>query len=59
VVDRKEKKTSVCQDIWQIMVPGIEITQNQHGNVEINISEQVKQVFFEHLQGKKTQDECQ
>jgi hypothetical protein len=41
------------------MVPGIEITQNQHGNVEINISEQVKQVFFEHLQGKKTQDECQ
>jgi len=38
----------------QIMMLEIGITQNQHGNVKMNISEQVKQVFFEHLQGKKT-----
>jgi len=36
------------------MMSEIWIKESQHGNIEMNISEQVKQVFFEHLQGKKT-----
>lgn len=40
-----------CQDIYQVIMPEITIKQNQHSNMEMNISEQIKQVFFEHLQG--------
>jgi hypothetical protein len=35
-------------------MPEIRIKQNQHSNIEMTLSDQVKQIFFEHLQGKNS-----
>ncbi|CAF4073678.1 unnamed protein product, partial [Rotaria sordida] len=45
------------QDKWWITMSNIDIKQNRHENIQINIGEHVKEIFFEHLQGTNSYEE--
>jgi hypothetical protein len=42
------------QGIWQTMMLDVRSTQKQDDNIELSLSEQIKQNFYQHLKGKNT-----